>query len=373
MAIHCALQHRTAFRKTLWKARASAWVRPLPEWSQKKASLWCSTLTNLLARRHQEQRAQNKIVSSVIVPIQVSGEVRGILSAAKNRGGTCFTEDDMSALSTFANQASLAIEKMDILDDLRNQVETLANTVGELRQTRAELLQSEKLASIGQLASGVAHEINNPLQVILGRTELLIDRIDDLPCQRDLDAIRESTLRIAEIVSNLLSFSRQSSTPEFRDLDLNAVLDKTLDLINPQLAPDDITVITDGSRSILPVHGNAGQLQQVFTNLILNAYHAMRPQGGGTLTISSRAQDGCAVVELTDTGPGIPQEHLGHIFEPFYTTKPEGTGLGLAIAYSIIRSHRGSIKVTSKTGSGARFTVSLPEAVSPSKQMEDPG
>ena len=159
------------------------------------------------------------IVSSVIIPILVDTQVRGVLSTAKRRGGTCFDDEDMAALTTLANQASLVIEKMDLLDHLRHQVETLADTVRELRQTRAELLQSEKLANIGQLASGVAHEINNPLQVVLGRTELLVS---NLTTGVTKPAPREHTVRIADIVSPC-SASRQSSNRVPRD-DVNAVL-----------------------------------------------------------------------------------------------------------------------------------------------------
>ncbi|MCL5102642.1 MAG: ATP-binding protein [Armatimonadetes bacterium] len=303
------------------------------------------------------------IVSSVIIPILVDTQVRGVLSTAKRRGGSCFNDEDMAALSTLANQASLVVEKMDLLDHLRHQVETLADTVRELRQTRAELLQSEKLANIGQLASGVAHEINNPLQVVLGRTELLLAKAQDDSATRNLEAIREHTVRIADIVSTLLSFSRQSNGSEFREMDVNAVLSKTLSLLEPQMAPDDIDVVTDMRNGILPVYGSAGQLQQVFTNIVLNAYHAMRSLGGGTLTVTSGLEDDEVVIDFTDSGPGIPQEHLEHIFEPFFTTKAEGegTGLGLAIVYGIVQSHRGNIRVTSEAGNGTCFSISLPE------------
>lgn len=305
----------------------------------------------------------DKILSSVILPIQVGEQVRGVLSAAKRRGGTCFTEEDMASLSTLANQASLVIEKTDLLDDLRRQVDALADTVNELRRTRAELLQSEKLASIGRLASGVAHEINNPLQVVLGRTEMLLETTRDVLATRSLEAIQEHTVRISDIVSTLLSFSRPSDGLEFRALDVNAVLGKTLSLLEPQMAPDDVTVVMEFQSPILAARGNASQLQQVFTNIALNAYQAMRDQGGGTLSIRSRSLERTAVIEFADTGPGILPENTEHIFEPFFTTKPEGegTGLGLAISYGIIQSHGGSIRVSSAVGRGTCFTITLPE------------
>lgn len=301
------------------------------------------------------------IGSSAIVPIQVGTEIRGVLNVATGRGQTCFTDEDIVVLTALANQASMVIEKTDLLDDLRSKISALAATVHELKQTQEELIQSEKLASIGQLAGGVAHEINDPLQVILGRTELLLAHSQDEKGSHDLGEIIEHTTRIARTVSNLLSFSRQSTGTEFRDLDVGVVVEKTLELLEPQMAPDDIVVLKDLRQGLPAVHASASQLQQVFTNIILNAYHAMRSQGGGTLTVETGFELDHVVVSFADTGPGIPPEHITHIFEPFFTTKPEGegTGLGLSITYGIVQSHGGSIEVDS-SASGAHFRILLP-------------
>lgn len=311
-----------------------------------------------------------EIGSSAIVPIQVGDETRGVLNVARRRGQTCFTDEDLGVLTALANQASMVIQKTDLLDDLRSKINTLAATVRELNQAQEELMQSEKLASIGQLAGGVAHEINNPLQVILGRTELLLARSHDDKGSHDLGEIIEHTTRIARTVSNLLSFSRQSTGTESRNLDVGLVVEKTLQLLEPQMAPDDIVVVRN-LRQGPPVHASASQLQQVFTNIILNAYHAMRPQGGGTLTVETSVESGHVVVSFADTGHGISPEHIAHIFEPFFTTKPEGegTGLGLSIIYGIMQSHGGSIEVDSSE-SGARFRVLLPTVGSCSAKTE---
>lgn len=304
----------------------------------------------------------DKIVSSIIVPIQLDGVARGVVNVAKRRGGDCFVEEDLSVLSTLANQASLVIQKIELLEDLKKQVIILEATVQELQQAQAELMQSEKMASIGLLAGGVAHEINNPLQVIMGRTEMLLAGQLDNPTEQTLGCVLENTTRITDIVANLLSFSRQSSGAEHQEINLNKLLNKTLALIEGQMVTDNIVINRDLQEDICPITGNPGQLQQVFTNLIINAYQAMADQGGGELTIKSSLQENMVEVDILDTGPGIAKEHLDHLFEPFFTTKPEGkgTGLGLSIVYGIVQSHGGSIRVQSIEGRGTCFSVSLP-------------
>lgn len=303
----------------------------------------------------------DKIVSSIIVPIQLDGEVRGVVNVAKRRGGACFTEEDLSVLSTLANQASLVIQKIELLESLKEQLKILEATVLELQQAQAELMQSEKLASIGLLAGGVAHEINNPLQVITGRTELLLAREHDDQTTQTLECILDNTNRITGIVSNLLSFSRQGADGEPQEINVNALLETTLALMEHQMVTDNIVIIRD-LQELDPIVGRPGQLQQVFTNLIINAYQAMLDQGGGELTIKTSLQSGMAEVDIIDTGPGIPKQHLDHLFEPFFTTKPEGkgTGLGLSIVYGIVQSLGGNIRVQSVQGRGTCFSVSLP-------------
>ena len=324
-------------------------------------------LTGEMAKRAMRG---DKIVSSIIVPIQLDGQVRGVVNVAKRRGGACFSEEDLSVLSTLANQASLVIQKIELLENLKEQVQILAATVQELQQAQAELMQSEKLASIGLLAGGVAHEINNPLQVIMGRTELLLAGEHDDRSRQTMECILDNANRITGIVSNLLSFSRHSSEGDPQDVDANVVLEKTLALIEHQMVTDNITVTKDFNE-LQPIWGSPGQLQQVFTNLILNAYQAMLDQGGGELTVKSALHSGMVEVDVIDTGPGIPKERLDHLFEPFFTTKPEGkgTGLGLSIVYGIVQSHGGNIRVESVEGRGTCFSVSLPVK---QKEKEDP-
>jgi signal transduction histidine kinase len=250
--------------------------------------------------------------------------------------------------------------------------------IGKVEETQARLeevqalykeslqlvTQAEKLASIGRLAGGVAHEINNPLMVILGRAELaLMDVPEGHASAADLEIIISETKRIANIVKNLLRFSRQDQQESLLPVDVNETVDRAVELTRYQLTVENILVETRYAPDLPTVMGNAGQLQQVFTNIIINAYQAMGMHGGRLLIETGRAADHVEV-RFSDSGCGIPSDHLKRIFEPFYTTKAEheGTGLGLSVSYGIIADHGGSITVDSVVGAGSQFTVRLPTA-----------
>ena len=307
-------------------------------------------------------RRREEIPWAIAVPLRIQQRVAGTLNVSRGEGGQGFTQEDVRSLMLFADQGALAIERAELYRDSQAQLERLLNMLEELERTQAQLVQSEKLASIGLLAGGVAHEINNPLMVILGKVELAMmsEQLDPVT-QADLDTIREETVRIAGIVRNLLQFSRESSNVSFELLDINQVMERTLALTEHQMGLDNIVVIRRLEEHLPQIRGNAGQLQQVFTNLIVNAGHAM--PHGGTLTITTaEAGPGQVLIEFIDTGIGIAPENLGKIFDPFFTTKDEGhgTGLGLAVSYGIIQNHGGCIGVTSRLGEGACFTIQLP-------------
>ena len=236
----------------------------------------------------------------------------------------------------------------------------------QLKQaTRQQIGQSEKLASIGRLAAGVAHEINNPLTGVLTFAHLLRQK-ENMTGQdkQDLDLIVHETSRAAEIVRGLLDFARER--PVVKELlDLNEVTRQTLRLIRSQKPVKQVAIVEDLAADLPRVDADKNQLQQVLVNLSLNACEAM--PNGGTLSISTLAQDGKVLVKLTDTGCGIKKEHLGRIFDPFFSTKPvgKGTGLGLSVSYGIIQQHGGSIEVESEEGKGSTFTVVLPAASRP--------
>ena len=223
-----------------------------------------------------------------------------------------------------------------------------------------QLMQAEKLSSIGLLAAGVAHEVNTPLAVITSNAQLLMRQMDpEDPRGRTLDKIIKQAFRASEIANNLLKFSRVSSS-EYSDLDVNRVISETLSLVEPMLKAAKVTVDAQLDKALPGVYGNAGRLQQVFMNLIMNARDAM--PHGGELTIVTEAENSSVHVEVSDNGVGIPSDQLHKIFDPFFTTKgtSRGTGLGLAVTYGIIREHSGSIKVNSVVGRGTTFRLEFP-------------
>jgi two-component system, NtrC family, sensor kinase len=228
-----------------------------------------------------------------------------------------------------------------------------------------QLVQADKLSSIGLLAAGVAHEVNTPLAVISTYAQMLAKQIsEDEQKSRLLDKIAKQTFRASEIVNSLLNFSRTSTT-EFVELDLGKVIQETLNLVEHQLRKSAIEVKLDTETVMPPVKGNAGKLQQVFLNLFLNARDAM--EAGGTLAIHAWSEDGFARIDVSDSGEGIQPENLARIYDPFFTTKAarKGTGLGLSVTYGIVREHGGTIEVESRLGAGSRFRVELPLARKP--------
>ncbi len=258
-------------------------------------------------------------------------------------------------LRTAGEQPSAPAGTIIILEDVTNRVEL-----------EEQLQISEKMASIGLLAAGVAHEVNTPLTGISSFTQMLLEGADpEDPKTQILEKIERQTFRAARIVNGLLSLSRQPSAPG-RDLatavDINVVLNDVLSLLEHQFQLQHVRVRRDLSAAAVPVLGSEQKLQQVFLNLFLNAKDAM-PKGGW-LSVATRVEDGKAVIEVADTGSGIPSEHLARIYDPFFTTKSigRGTGLGLSISYGIVREHHGSIECDSVLGHGTRFVVEFPAA-----------
>ncbi|MEW5975708.1 MAG: ATP-binding protein [Acidobacteriota bacterium] len=225
-----------------------------------------------------------------------------------------------------------------------------------------QLIQSEKMTSIGLLAAGVAHEVNTPLAVISSYSQMLYKHLkQEEPKAKILDKIIKQSFRASEIVNSLLNFSRTSGS-EFRMIDMHSIINDTLSLLEHQFKTGKIAVKRELGANSLPVYGNPGKLQQVFLNLFINAKDAM-PEGG-ELTVKTTSYDSAFRIEVVDTGTGIAGEHLKKIYDPFFTTKEigRGTGLGLSVSYGIIQEHSGKILVDSAVGKGTRFVIEFPAA-----------
>lgn len=230
------------------------------------------------------------------------------------------------------------------------------------RLTQERLLQSEKMVSVGQLVSGVAHELNNPLTGIMGFAQLLLARDLDESTRRDIDTIYTEAERAAKIVQNLLTFARRKRTDK-EIVNLNVLLERVLELRNYDLRVKNIEVVLDLDPKLPETMVDANQMQQVFLNVIINAEQAILSAGGeGTLTVQTRGDGDSIRVSFRDSGPGMSAETRSRIFDPFFTTKDagEGTGLGLTISYNIIEDHGGRIWTESEPGRGATFTIELP-------------
>jgi signal transduction histidine kinase len=225
------------------------------------------------------------------------------------------------------------------------------------------LIQAEKMAAVGRMAGGVAHELNNPLGGILAFVQVLIRDIQGSDAQVDesLNVIETCALRCKRIVDNLLSFSRKSSGEPIKELDLNRVAKDGLVIAKLHPKAKEVSVSVELCPEPVLVTGRAGQLEQVIVNLLQNAFQAS--SYGSTVVLRSKMEEGKALIEVVDNGPGISEEVQAHIFEPFYTTKVtgEGTGLGLFICYGIAVDHGGAVKVFSQEGNGTTFTLELPQ------------
>lgn len=267
----------------------------------------------------------------------------------------------------------MRVRLKDAMDRINSFTQELEDKVEqrtrELKSAHQKLMQSDRLASLGQLAASVAHEINNPVAGVLNLAKLMerLLRDDGVPparladFRRYLGQIVSETTRVGRIVGDLLAFSRRSS-PHHEQTSLNQVVESTLSLVSHKLKLANVTVELHLDPALPPVLCDRSQMQQVVLNLALNAAEAMQPHGQGRLEIETGCQDNEVFIRVADDGEGIPPDVLPRIFDPFFTTKPEGkgVGLGLAVTYGIIQAHHGDIEVSSQRGKGTAFTIHLP-------------
>jgi signal transduction histidine kinase len=293
--------------------------------------------------------------SYVIVPLIVRGEKIGIFTLYCRKAKDTFTAGEIELLGVLANQSAVAIENSRLYTDLETAHEQVV-------KSQQQLLISAKLAAIGELAGGVAHEVNNPLQIILSRVQLMrAQNQSGEKVMAGLVLVENNVKRISKIIRALLGFSRHNSeVEEWGRYDLAQALYQACALVKHQLDFRMIEAIVECDEGMPEMTGNVGELEQVFINLILNAQNAMAQ--GGHLRILARWDGDRVEVRFSDTGVGIAPEHLDRIFEPFFTTRADegGTGLGLSVSYRIIEMHQGAMTVESSLGEGTTFIIRLP-------------
>ena len=232
----------------------------------------------------------------------------------------------------------------------------------DLQQAQRMLMQSEKMAGLGRLAAGVAHEINNPMSGIMLYANLIQEDLGkDHKLNSDLETIIHEVERCKVIVADLLEFSHQT-TYEMEPTDLNDVIHKTITILQHQPLFQDIEFVLDLAEDLQPIYGNSIRLNQVVMNIIVNAAQAMDGKGNLIITSSIRANNDLAEITIKDSGHGIPPELVEKIFDPFFSTKAtgEGAGLGLSVSYAIVKEHKGTIRVASQPESGTTFTLRFP-------------
>jgi two-component system NtrC family sensor kinase len=306
----------------------------------------------------------------IAAPQPTEEEVRAILRQTNktrpedelNCGACGYTSCRDKAAAVFQGLAESEMCLPYLIDKLEQTVAELATSRRELLEAEEQLIHREKLASMGQLAAGVAHEINNPLGTVLIYSNMMLKELAEGDVHRaDAEMIAREADRCRHIVGNLLDFARQSKGEPERT-DMNALVEETVSLVARQGGLEQVRVVTDLAPDLPEVEVDREQLKQAFINIVKNASEAM-PEGGELRLRTSLAAGRDAVrVEFSDTGCGILEENLERIFHPFFTTKQigKGTGLGLAITYGIVKMHRGGISVDSKVGAGTTFTVTLP-------------
>jgi len=250
-----------------------------------------------------------------------------------------------------------------ICSECAELIDALNKMLQALEDKHQQLIQAEKLMALGKVTAGIAHEINNPLNNISLTAEILMEDISNMNCDERRGMIHDIIVQVdraREIVRNLLDFSRARKPTEWNRVELVELMKTTLGLLKNQIRLSGVETELNLPQEPVTIMGNSSQLQQVFVNIILNALQAMKDGGKLRIEIKAASEQDKAVVEISDTGPGIPPSVMEHIFEPFFTTKHDGTGLGLSVSYGIVKEHKGDIQVISEPGQGTTFRLEFP-------------
>jgi two-component system NtrC family sensor kinase len=296
--------------------------------------------------QYPKDAKEEGIYMMVDLPLFVGQNVVGVLRIFFDEH-RAFSDEDLNFAIAIAEQCALAIDKARLIEKQQIQYDHLA-------------IQADKLSSLGRMAAGIAHEINNPLAGILLYSTNLVKKVPETgPLKKGLEVIIHETIRCRGIIQDLLEFSKERE-PAKALADLNGVINKALSILVNEFRLNRISLEKRLSDDLPSVLIDVHQFEQVFINFFMNAIEAIQGQGQVSVRSYKDEDNQGIVVEIEDSGMGIPQEHLARIFEPFFSTKPKGTGLGLAVNYGIIQKHGGQIKVTSQPGRGTTMTIRLP-------------
>lgn len=286
----------------------------------------------------------------MFVPVKRQND-NSLLFVGRNQDEPSFREADLETFLILSNQATIALENARLYAELREYVK-------QVEESQRALLQAEKMAAAGRLSASIAHEVNNPLQSV--QNCLHLAGREDLPEEQRteyFEMAKTELNRLMSTVQRMLDFYRPGAISPV-EVDLREILQHVINLMLKQLEKQDIEVQLDVPEDLPPVVAVGSQLQQVLINLLLNSFDAM--PDGGNIKVRARALRKGVEILLQDEGPGIPDEHLPHIFEPFFSTKDGGTGLGLTVSYNIVTTHGGTLELVSNNGPGACFRIYLP-------------
>jgi signal transduction histidine kinase len=297
-----------------------------------------------------DTQAIQLLESVLILPLKTNHQFRGVIFLGKKENDTAYRNQDLDMLSILLDNAALAIENI-----IYNE-----EHITHLKH----IVQTDRLAVIGQLAAGAAHEIRNPLTSIRSAVQYIQGDIHDPKKQLIVQSVLSEVDRINDILTGLLSFSRQNN-PVKREFDLAAMIEQTVGLVKNTRIKKQITFSTRYFAPSLPIIADNNQLKQVFMNIILNAIDAIREEGLIEISVQSTKIEGLFYYSITiaDNGIGIDEDSLEKLYDPFYTTKEEGTGLGLSISYGIIHRHKGYIEISNRLEGGTQVTVQLPQEI----------
>lgn len=309
-------------------------------------------------------KKDRKIVSGLCVPLKVKNKIKGVLNVSVIKGKKRFTLTDLQLFSFFADSAAISIENAQLYQELKSQAKTLEKTVEDLRITQNQLVQSEKLRALGDIAGGVAHDFNNILAVILGRTELLLNEIKEENPRRWLKVIEQVANDGTQIIRRLQEFTRTGAEEAPMELDVNRSIQQIVDITchrwknEAEAKGIKIEVLTKlGKIPLIKI--DPSELREVLINMIINAVDAL-PKGG-KIIIRSWEKEGFIYISVEDTGIGISKENKRRVFDPFFSTRgAKGVGLGLSVAYGIIKRYGGKINVESELNKGSTFIIKLP-------------